>query len=97
MNIPTELLLAGFGLLLGIIGWFVKRAFSRLDTLEAALEEHKLSCAGCKGQILNEIMDKMARLIDEKMELWLNKWEITLMNEGRIPPRRRPQGSKEEK
>jgi hypothetical protein len=86
-QIMTQLLFLILGILISIIGYFVKHAFDRLDMLEKDLESMKINCSSCNSKISDDIIDRVSKIIDEKLENWWIKIENGLMNEGRIPPR----------
>lgn len=83
-----NLILFGLGVLVSIIGYFVKKGFDRLDAHDKALEAIKLNCVSCNAKVLDELLDRFSKMMDEKLDAWWSKVENGLMNDGRLPPRK---------
>lgn len=77
------------GLLISVIGYFLKRAFSLLDTHDKQIEDIRMNCGQCNSKITEALLDKFSKLIDEKLDAWWAKVENGLMKEERLPPRGR--------
>ena len=75
------------GLLISIIGYFVKRAFSLLDSHDTQIEDIRRNCGNCNSKITEALLEKFSKLIDEKLDAWWAKVENGLMKEERLPPR----------
>ncbi len=84
----TQILTFVLGLLVSVSAFFLKRAFNKLDEHEEELQEIKTHCASCNSRVQGDIVARIERMIDEKLDAWWLKVENGLMNEGRLPPRR---------
>lgn len=87
-----NLILFCLGLLISIIGYFVKKGFDRIDAHQKEIEAIKLNCVSCNTKVLDEVFDRFSKMLDEKLDAWWSKIENGLMNDGRLPPRRSKNG-----
>ncbi len=88
-----ELAMFALGLLISVIAYFLKRAFGTLDKHGKEIEQIKLRCTACNTQMMEELIGRVTKVLDEKLEMWWLKIENGLMNEGRLPPRERKRKS----
>jgi len=95
-KVVVEVIVMIFSLLVAVLGFFLKRAFSQIDTNEKNIEEIREQiatireqCATCRTEAATSVLEKFMQLLDEKLEAWGTKFELMLMNEGRIPPRKK--------
>lgn len=84
----NELIMIAVGVVISIIAFFLKRAFVKLDEYDKALLDLRTNCASCNSRISDAIVNRIEKMIDEKLDAWWLKVENGLMNEGRLPPRR---------
>ena len=73
---------------ISVVAYFLKRAFSKIDEHDKGLAEIKTHCASCNSRVQGDIVERIEKMMDEKLEAWWLKVENGLMNEGRLPPRR---------
>ena len=83
-------------LYLGVLTWLGKTAWQWIKDNAAAIEKIKLNCAACKQDYhdqttreIKELLEQIGDMMDEKLDAWWNKIENNLMNDGRLPPKRR--------
>lgn len=92
MEMIPQLVVLAIGLGISIIAFFLKRAFVKLDEHDEALGDIKTNCASCNSRISNDIVNRIEKMMDAKLDAWWLKVENGLMNEGRLPPRRTRKG-----
>lgn len=88
MNIMPQIILLAIGLVISIIAFFLKRAFAKLDEHDDALGDIKTNCASCNSRISNDIVNRIEKMMDAKLDAWWLKVENGLMNDGRLPPKK---------
>jgi hypothetical protein len=80
------------GTLFAIIGYFLKEAFTMLKKHDNDINQVKMDCVKCKAENMDNLMDRLSLMIEQKLEAWWNKIENQLMNDNRLPPRKRGNG-----
>ena len=91
-----KILFLVLSLYLGVLTWLGKTAWQQIKDSAAAIEKIKLNCSKCQQNYhedttreIKELLDQISDMMDEKLDAWWNKIENNLMNDGRLPPKRR--------
>ncbi|MDP3114165.1 MAG: hypothetical protein Q8M98_05235 [Candidatus Cloacimonadaceae bacterium] len=76
-NILSSVLLLVLGTLIGVISWMLKKAYVKLEEHDKELEEIKINCSVCNTKLLDQLMDRLSKMIDEKSDSWWLKSKTT--------------------
>ncbi len=95
-DLLIKLLFTLLGLYLGVLTWLGKTAWQAIQNNTKNIEEIKLRCSECKQTVLDDtsseikdLLDQISAMMDSKLDAWWNRIELNLMNDGRLPPKRR--------
>lgn len=95
-DLTLKILFTLFGIHVGVLTWLGKTAWTKIHENAKEIEKLKLNCAACKKEYhdetsheMKELLDQISAMIDEKLDAWWVKIENNLMNDGRLPPKRR--------
>lgn len=95
-DLLIKILFVLFGLYSGAMTWFFKGVYAEHKQLQKKHAELSEKVASIRNQMMLDWQDKMERQfgiyleqIDAKLDAWWNKIECNLMNDGRLPPKRR--------
>lgn len=95
-DLLIKLLFTILGLYVGVLTWLGKTAWSNLKETSASIETIRLNCAICQKTAhedtsaeIQELLDQISTMIDKKLDAWWYRIENNLMNDGRLPPKRR--------
>lgn len=70
------------------MGYMLKKANDKIESQGKEIEAIKLNCVSCNAKVTDEILDRLGKMLDEKLDAWWTKIENGLMNDGRLPPRK---------
>lgn len=91
----VQVLFALFGLYAGVMSWLFKMAWNDVQRLKQELSDMRTNCAKCQSgtldsirELIDERFDKFAILVEQKIEQFITKVELTWVNDGRISPKK---------
>lgn len=95
-DLLIKILFTLLSLYAGVLTWLARTAWQNIHENAKSIENIRLTCAACKEEShedtekeVQKLVDKISEMIDEKLDAWWAKIENNLMNDGRLPPRRR--------
>lgn len=91
----VQVLFLLFGLYAGVMGWLFKTAWNDVQRLKQELSELRNNCAKCQAgtldsirELIDERFDKFAVIVEQKIEQFITKVELSWVNDGRISPKK---------
>lgn len=95
-DLLLKILFTLLGLYIGVLSWILKSAWAQIQAHAKELEHIRLECANrqkclqdTNQESLDDLLAKISAMIDTKLDAWWNRIENNLMNDGRLPPKRR--------
>lgn len=93
-------LFALFGLVTGMLSWFLKMAWSRIEKMEKDIIDQREEMIAVKStnllqikEQIDERLDSVEKLIENKIHEGFTRLELMWINEGRLPAKtRKPKG-----
>ena len=95
-DIIVKILFTLLALYVGVLTWGAKTLWQTVRENAREIEKLKLTCATCKKEShedtekeIQKLLEQISKMIEEKLDAWWVKIELNLVNDSRLPPKRR--------